>query len=111
MDTKLLKSAVKASAAQIVVNFIITFITSSISYGCCKFLTHGAQVDISRLLLLHESIVTFFYMTLITIYHVNEYTKEKDKYPSQKIIIGSWLLHMTVGAAILIAAILYAYYY
>lgn len=111
MDTKFIKIAVKASIAQIVVNFIITFISSSISYGCCKLLTHGAQVDISRLLLLHESIITFFYMTLITIEHVNAYTKEKDKYPSQKIIVGSWLVHATVSAAILIAAILYAYYY
>lgn len=111
MDAKFIKIAIKASVAQVVVNFIITFISSAISYGCCKFLTHGAQVDIPRLLLLHESIITFFYMTLITIYHVNEYTKEKDKYPSQKIIVGSWLVHATVSAAILIAAILYAYYY
>lgn len=111
MDTKFIKIAVKAIVAQVVVNFIITFISSSISYGCCKLLTHGAQVDISRLLLLHESIITFFYMTLITIEHVNAYTKEKDKYPSQKIIVGSWLVHATVSAAILIAAILYAYYY
>lgn len=111
MDKKFIKIAIKYSAAQIGINFVLMFITSAISYGCCKFLTHGAEIDISRLVLLHESILTFFYMVLITIEHVHAYTKEKDRYEDQKIIIQSWCLHAGVSAAILIAAILYAYYY
>lgn len=111
MDKKFFKLALKYGIAQICINFIIVFITSAISYGCCKFLTHGANVDLSRLLLLHESIIIFFYMTLITIHHVNEYTKEKDHYDDQKIIIWSWCAHAGVSALILIATILYAYYY
>lgn len=111
MNKKFIKLAIKYSTAQIGVNFVLTFITSAISYGCCKFLTHGAEIDISRLVLLHESVITFFYMTLITLEHVNAYTKEKNRYEDQKIIIRSWCLHSGVSAAILIAAILYAYYY
>lgn len=111
MDKKFVKIAIKHSVAQISVNLILTFITSAISYGCCKFLTHGAEIDMSRLVLLHESILIFFYMALITAHHVNEYTKEKDRYEDQKIIIWSWCVHAGVSAAILIAAILYAYYY
>ena len=111
MDKKFVKTAIKYSVAQISVNLVLTFITSAISYGCCKFLTHGAEIDISRLVLLHESILIFFYMALITIEHVHTYTKEKDRYEDQKIILQSWCLHAGVSATILIAAILYAYYY
>lgn len=111
MDKKFIKTAIRYGLVQVGVNLVLTFITSAISYSCCKFLTHGAKIDISRLVLLHESILTFFYMTLITIHHVNEYTKEKDRYEDQKIIIYSWCVHTGVSAAILIAAILYAYYY
>lgn len=111
MNKKFIKIAIKYSTAQIGVNFVLTFITSAISYGCCKFLTHGAEIDIARLVLLHESILIFFYMALITAHHVNEYTKEKDHYEDQKIIIWSWCVHAGISAAILIAAILYAYYY
>lgn len=111
MDKKFINAAIRAGAAQLGVNLVLTFITSAISYGCCKFLTHGAKVDISRLVLLHESILIFFSMTLLTVHHVNEYTKEKDRYEDQKIIIYSWLVHAGVCTAILIATILYAYYY
>ena len=111
MDKKFIKLAIKYSLVQVCINFILTFLTASISYGCCKFLTHGAKIDLARLILLHESVITFFYMTLITLEHVNAYTKEKHRYEDQKIIIRSWCLHSGVSAAILIAAILYAYYY
>jgi len=111
MDKKFVKLAIETAATQICFNFIIVFITSAISYGCCKFLTHGAEIDISRLVLLHESILIFLAMTLHTAVHVNEYTKEKDRYKDPKIIIWSWCVHAGVGSAILIAAILYAYYY
>lgn len=111
MDKKFVKAAIKAVIAQICSNFIIVFIASAISYGCCKFLTHGAEIDMSRLVLLHESIVIFFIMTLLTVHHVNEYTKEKHRYADQKIIVYSYAVHAVTNALILIAAILYAHYY
>ena len=111
MDKKFVKAAIQSVAAQICSNFIIVFITSAISYGCCKFLTHGAEIDISRLVLLHESIFIFFVMTLLTVHHVNEYTKEKHRYTDQKIIVYSYIVLAVTNALILIPTILYAYYY
>lgn len=111
MNKKFFKLAIKYGTVQVCINLIVVFIASAISYGCCKFLTHGANIDLSRLLLLHESIFIFFYMALITIHHVNEYTKEKDHYEDQKIIIWSWCVHAGVSALILIATILYSHYY
>lgn len=109
MDKKFVKVATQAVAMQICSNLIIVFITSAISYGCCKFLTHGAEIDISRLVLLHESIFIFFVMTLSTVHHVNEYTKEKYRYTDLKIIVYSYTVHAVTSALILILTILYAY--
>lgn len=111
MDKKFIKVAAQAVASHICGNVIIVFIISAISYGCCKFLTHGAEIDISRLVLLHESIFILFAMTLLTVHHVNEYTKEKYRYTDLKIIVYSYTVHAVTSALILIAAILYAYYY
>lgn len=111
MDKKFIKVVTQAVALQLCSNFIIVFITSAICYGCCKFLTHGAEIDMSRLVLLHESIVIFFIMTLLTVHHVNEYTKEKHRYTDQKIIVYSYAVHAATNALILIVTILYAHYY
>lgn len=111
MDKKFVKVATQAVAIQICSNVIIVFIASAISYGCCKFLTHGAEIDISRLVLLQESIFIFFAMTLSTVYHISEYSKEKHHYTDLKIFAYSYIVHAVTSALILILTILYAYYY